>query len=80
MLDFDLAMLYGVETKSLNQSVKRNIERFPEWASGEEELVIIYGHDLKDAHLGAVIIADGGLFFTADSTLARICCGAGFVS
>ena len=30
MLDFDLAMLYGVETKSLNQSVKRNIERFPE--------------------------------------------------
>ena len=30
MLDFDLAMLYGVETKSLNQAVKRNIERFPE--------------------------------------------------
>ena len=30
MLDYDLAMLYGVETKSLNQSVKRNIERFPE--------------------------------------------------
>ena len=30
MLDFDLAMLYGVKTKSLNQSVKRNIERFPE--------------------------------------------------
>ena len=30
MLDFDLAMLYGVETKSLNRSVKRNIERFPE--------------------------------------------------
>jgi hypothetical protein len=30
MLDFDLAMLYGTETKVLNQSVKRNIERFPE--------------------------------------------------
>lgn len=29
MLDFDLANLYGVETKALNQSVKRNIERFP---------------------------------------------------
>ena len=30
MLDFDLAAMYGVETKALNQSVKRNIERFPE--------------------------------------------------
>ena len=30
MLDFDLAELYGVETRALNQAVKRNIERFPE--------------------------------------------------
>ena len=30
MLDRDLAVLYGVETKVLNLSVKRNIERFPE--------------------------------------------------
>ncbi|HNY55441.1 MAG TPA: ORF6N domain-containing protein [Chitinophagales bacterium] len=29
MLDFDLAGLYEVETKVLNQSVKRNIKRFP---------------------------------------------------
>lgn len=29
MLDFELAMLYGVETKVLNQAVKRNINRFP---------------------------------------------------
>jgi len=29
MLDVDLAVLYGVETKVLNQAVKRNIERFP---------------------------------------------------
>lgn len=29
MLDADLAELYGVETKVLNQAVKRNIERFP---------------------------------------------------
>lgn len=29
MLDRDLARLYGVETKVLNQAVKRNIERFP---------------------------------------------------
>jgi len=30
MIDRDLAELYGVETKALNQAVKRNIERFPE--------------------------------------------------
>jgi len=30
MLDSHLAELYGVETKILNQAVKRNIERFPE--------------------------------------------------
>ncbi|MCK5686914.1 ORF6N domain-containing protein [bacterium] len=30
MLDSDLAEMYGVETKVLNQAVKRNISRFPE--------------------------------------------------
>jgi hypothetical protein len=30
MLDADLAMLYGVETKRLNEQVKRNINRFPD--------------------------------------------------
>ena len=30
LLDSDLAILYGVETKRLNEQVKRNIERFPE--------------------------------------------------
>jgi hypothetical protein len=30
MLDKDLATLYGVETKRLKESVKRNIERFPD--------------------------------------------------
>ena len=30
MLDFELAMLYGVTTGALNQAVKRNINRFPE--------------------------------------------------
>jgi hypothetical protein len=29
MLDFDLAELYEVETRVLNQAVKRNIGRFP---------------------------------------------------
>jgi hypothetical protein len=30
LLDSDLAVLYGVTTKALNQAVKRNLERFPE--------------------------------------------------
>lgn len=30
MLDKDLSVLYGVETKMLNRAVKRNIERFPD--------------------------------------------------
>lgn len=30
MLDFDLAELYGTETKFLKRAVRRNIERFPE--------------------------------------------------
>ena len=30
MLDFDLAEMYQVETRVLNQAVKRNAERFPE--------------------------------------------------
>ncbi len=31
MLDRDLATLYNVETKRLNEQVKRNIERFPNY-------------------------------------------------
>ncbi len=30
MLDYDLSPLYGIETRSLIQAIKRNIERFPE--------------------------------------------------
>ena len=30
IIDRDLALLYGVETRALNQAVKRNIERFPD--------------------------------------------------
>lgn len=30
MVDFDLAMLYGVQNKRLNEQVKRNIKRFPD--------------------------------------------------
>lgn len=30
MLDFDLARIYGYETKAFNQQIKRNIDKFPE--------------------------------------------------
>jgi len=30
MLDFDLAEMYGVETRVMTQAVKRNLKRFPD--------------------------------------------------
>ncbi len=41
MLDSDLAKLYGVETKVLNQAVKRNIRRFPDDFMFECDLTMI---------------------------------------
>lgn len=53
MLDFDLAELYEVETRALNQAVKRNIKRFParfmfrltvkEWNDMRSQFVIASG-------------------------------------
>jgi hypothetical protein len=50
MMDFDLAEMYGVDTRSLKQAVKRNIKRFPpvfmfelsihEWESLISQIVI----------------------------------------
>ena len=40
LVDRDVAALYGVETKALNQAVKRNAERFPQgyvWQLDERE-------------------------------------------
>ena len=52
MLDFDLAALYEVETRILNQAVKRNIKRFPkdfmfqltrkEWSDMSSQFVMTY--------------------------------------
>src|SRR5689334_6406275 len=44
MLDFELAELYGVEARSLNQAAKRNLERFPEdfmFQLSEEEAQLV---------------------------------------
>jgi len=50
MLDFDLARMYQVETRSLNQAVKRNLKRFPpdfmfqltaeEWTENSSQFVM----------------------------------------
>lgn len=58
MLDFDLAQMYEVKTGSLNQSVKRNIERFPddfmfqlnedEWEEWKSRYVISNSIEYKD--------------------------------
>ena len=52
MLDFDLALLYDLQTKVLNQAVKRNIKRFPadfmfrltitEWENMRSQIVTAY--------------------------------------
>lgn len=52
MLDYDLASMYGVETRVLNQAVKRNITRFPEdfmfqltreeWENMSSQIVMTY--------------------------------------
>ncbi|MDF0665524.1 MAG: ORF6N domain-containing protein [Nitrospira sp.] len=55
MIDADLAGLYGVETRKLNQAVKRNADRFPKDfmfrlnAEEKSEVITIcdYLHHLK---------------------------------
>lgn len=50
MVDRDLASLYGVTTKRLNEQVKRNIKRFPDdfmfqvTAAEKEQLILMFGH------------------------------------
>ena len=58
MLDFDLAVLYEVETRVFNQSVKRNIESFPEdfmfrltskeWSFVRSQSVILDEQEVED--------------------------------
>ncbi|HEY4876046.1 MAG TPA: ORF6N domain-containing protein [Puia sp.] len=58
MLDFDLAALYEVETRIFNQTVKRNVESFPEdfmfqltrdeWQKMSSQFVITYSGNDKN--------------------------------
>lgn len=55
MLDSDLALLYGVETKNLNKAVKRNLLRFPEdfmFQLDEDELLVVQGDKAKGNYGG----------------------------
>lgn len=59
MFDSDLAILYGVETRALNQAVKRNLRRFPddfmfqlskeEWSALRSQIVTL--EDLKSQNV-----------------------------
>ena len=67
MLDFDLAAMYGVETRALNQAVKRNIERFPEdfmFQLTKGEFEILTNQILKSQNSDA-----SALDFSEDSNL-----------
>lgn len=70
MLDFDLAELYEVETKVLNQAVKRNIDRFPddfmfklteeEWQILRSQFVTLrFGHGKHPKYLPSVFTEHG---------------------
>lgn len=63
MLDFDLAALYEVETRVLNQAVKRNIKRFPkdfmfqltrkEWNGMSSQFVMTYSQDIESENINS---------------------------
>lgn len=57
MLDRDLAELYGVETRVLNQAVTRNMERFPEefmFQTTEEEYQILRSQFVTSSSRGSL--------------------------
>ncbi len=54
MLDSDLAELYGVETRVLNQAIKRNMDRFP------SSFMFQLNEDEWAALISQSVISDGG--------------------
>ena len=58
MLDFDLAEMYGTETKYLKRSVKRNIERF----EGEDFMFELTKEELSRCNFGTLNTHRGGNF------------------
>lgn len=58
MLDFDLAEMYEIETRVLNQSVRRNIERFPD--DFMFQLTNSEANSLKDRLTSQIVISNKG--------------------
>lgn len=56
MLDFDLAEMYEIETRVLNQSVRRNIERFPD--DFMFQLTNAEANSLKDRLTSQIVISN----------------------
>ncbi|MBN1653576.1 MAG: ORF6N domain-containing protein [Deltaproteobacteria bacterium] len=55
LLDADLAIMYGVEVKVLNQAVKRNVDRFPEdfmFQLSEDEVGILRSQSVTSSSWG----------------------------
>jgi len=69
MIDRDLAEMYGVETRVLNQAIKRNIERFPddfmfqltgiEWENMSSQIVMTSGYKRPKSSLPLVFTEHG---------------------
>lgn len=60
MLDQDLAEMYQVETKALNQAVKRNLERFPKtyrFQLSESEYQSLHNLQAEEKHLRSHFVA-----------------------
>ena len=69
MIDSDLAKLYGVSTKRLNEQVKRNLKRFPEdfmfRISKEEKNQIILQFNLKFSSVLPMVFTEHGAVMLA---------------
>ncbi len=55
MLDFDLAELYGVETRALKQAVRRNLARFP-----DDFMFVLINQEVTNLRSQIVISSWGG--------------------
>jgi hypothetical protein len=55
MLDSDIAALYGVATRALNQAVRRNLERFP-----EDFMFVLTSEEMSNLMSQTVISSWGG--------------------
>jgi len=72
MLDKDLAELYQVPTKRLNEQVKRNVDRFPldfMFQLSEEEAAALRSHSATSKTGRAV----GAIYHTRSQSMAHSC-------